>query len=324
MDRATLSSFAFGVVAGAAVAFIGLRSALRNSSPASSASSSSAGARAGSGAGAGSSGGKKLVVDMHNLSPDTMKLLEAKGTLAPQLDKRVFTVCLTGGPCSGKSSSLSAFAKALTNEGLDVYSVPEVPTIIMNSGFPYPGLEGGELLMEFEVQLFKTQLQLEDTTVSMAEARDTLLRHRPSVVFFDRGLIDMKAYMPPEMWAAVLERFKVTEEQLVARYDLVLHLVTAADGALGFYTTANNAARTETAEQARENDRRVRSAWDCHPHRAIVDNSGPSFQSKIDRATDMVLHLVHGERHSTELNAGVKLLQSMAEAAAAAEAAGKA
>jgi len=38
------------------------------------------------------------------------------------------------------------------------------------------------------------------------------------------------------------------------RYDMVLHLVTAAYGAEQFYTLANNAVRKSTPEQARARD----------------------------------------------------------------------
>jgi len=295
MDRFTVTSFSFGVLTGSILALLYMRKTAATTINDTSKSNETT--------------IKKLKVDLHNLSPATMQLLEAKGELAPQIDKRVFTVCLTGGPCSGKSSSLAAFASSLTSRGLDVYSVPEVPTIIMNSGFPYPGLEGGDMLMEFEYQLFKTQLQLEDTAVTMAQARDKLQRHRPSVIFFDRALGDMKAYMPTDMWNAVLEKFNMTETNIIDRYDLVIHLVTAADGALQFYTTANNAARTETAEQALENDRRVRDAWNMHPHRAIVDNSGPSFQTKIDRATELVLHLVEEGIAKSEIQTGAAVIE---------------
>jgi predicted ATPase len=305
MERSTLTAFAFGVLAGSTVALLVARRSF--AALASSTSKSSSGGE--------TEGKRKLKADLHNLSRETIALLQGKGEAGPQMGKRVFSVCLTGGPCSGKSSSLSAFAQALTSRGLDVYSVPEVPTIIMNSGFPYPGLEGKEMLMAFEEALFRTQLQLEDTTRSMASQRDSLERHRPSVIFFDRGLGDMKAYMPPGMWGELLDTFQLTEQDIAGRYDLVIHLVTAADGALDFYTTANNAARTETPEQARENDRRVRDAWADHPHRAIVDNSGPSFQTKIQRATDLVLHLVEHGVAETEIEAGAAFLQTIAAAA---------
>ena len=161
-------------------------------------------------------------------------------------------------------------------------------------GFPYPGMGADvhDLLHDFELQLFKTQLQFENTVRHMAGKRDQLLRKRPSVIFYDRGLMDMKAYMPAPMWDAVLAQEGLTEDAVRARYDLVVHLVTAADGAPAFYTTENNSARTETPEMARQNDARVQAAWAGHVNWRRVDNSGPSFADKVERATAHVLALV--------------------------------
>jgi predicted ATPase len=229
------------------------------------------------------------------------KLMASDTEVAPEATKRVFTVCLTGGPCSGKSSSLAMFVKELTSRGFDVYTVPEVPTLVMNSGFPYPGMDESvtDLLFDFELQLFKTQLAFEETVLHMARMRDTLLRKRPCVIFYDRGLLDMKAYMPPTMWKEIIQREEMemgegdeAENTLRARYDLVVHLVTAADGAERFYTTENNATRTETPEMARENDRRVATAWEGHKNWFRVDNSGITFMDKVTRATNHVLTLV--------------------------------
>jgi len=57
------------------------------------------------------------------------------------------------------------------------------------------------------------------------------------------------------------------------RYDGVFHLVTAANGKEEFYTTANNLARRESAEEAREQDGRIQEAWLGHPHLRVIDNS---------------------------------------------------
>ena len=65
-------------------------------------------------------------------------------------------------------------------------------------------------------------------------------------------------------------------------YDAVFHLVTAAKGAREFYTTANNAARTESAEEAAALDDKLISAWTGHPHLRVIDNS-TSFEDKMKR-----------------------------------------
>lgn len=232
----------------------------------------------------------------YKLALDHAALAKAQGVgAAPVLasSRRIHTVCLTGGPCSGKSSSLASFTAALTARGLDVYSVPEAPTLIMNAGFPYPGLDGGALLMEFELALARTQLQLESTVRELAAARDAMQRGRPAVVFFDRGLMDMKGYMSGELWAALLAACGLEEATVHARYDLVVHLETAAIGAERFYTVANNAARTEGLAEARENDARVKAAWAGHPNwRHVPNRQGATFEDKMKEATAAVLGLL--------------------------------
>ena len=44
-----------------------------------------------------------------------------------------FKIVLTGGPCSGKSSSLKYITKKLSNIGFKVYTVPEVSTFTQES-----------------------------------------------------------------------------------------------------------------------------------------------------------------------------------------------
>eukprot|EP00662_Eupelagonemidae_sp_cell21_P057371 gene57371-biopygen46970 len=56
------------------------------------------------------------------------------------------------------------------------------------------------------------------------------------------------------------------------RYDLILHLVTAADGAEEFYSLDNNEARRETPEEARSQDRRLREVWLGHPRHVVINN----------------------------------------------------
>jgi len=70
------------------------------------------------------------------------------------------------------------------------------------------------------------------------------------------------------------------------RYDCVLHLVTAANGAEPFYTLQGNAARTEGAGEARDVDRRLMGAWMGHPAFILVDNvSVGLFEEKLERVT---------------------------------------
>lgn len=207
---------------------------------------------------------------------------------------RVFRLAITGGPCGGKSSSLVKLKTALNKQGYDMYSVPEAPTMLMNGGCRYPGINGGFLLAEFEGALIQLQLQLERSYTRIAASTG-----RPSVVVMDRGLLDIKAYLPADQWAAVLEATDLSEEYLLERYDAVLHLVTAADGADEFYkyghTTDDSGVsvyREEAPAKARELDKKVRDAWCKHPRQGIIKNLSDGFSGKMARSEAFVTCLL--------------------------------
>jgi CYTH domain-containing protein len=74
---------------------------------------------------------------------------------------------------------------------------------------------------------------------------------------------------------------------LRSRYDAVLHLVSAADGAEQYYTTATNSARYEQANEeglriARDLDKKVNKAWTGHPHLRVINNHD-DFDTKLRR-----------------------------------------
>lgn len=61
------------------------------------------------------------------------------------------------------------------------------------------------------------------------------------------------------------------------RYEAVIHLVTAAQGAVEFYTSQNNEARYETVNEAQALDQKLINAWVGHPHFSIIQNNFPTF-----------------------------------------------
>ena len=198
----------------------------------------------------------------------------------------VFKLVLTGGPCGGKTSALKRIEERLP--GWDLYTVPEVPSIMLAGGCKYPGndLEKREALLAFETGLIQLQMQMEDSFLQVARSTG-----RPSVVVFDRGACDVAAYLPAEIWGELLVANGWTTESLLSRYDCVVHLVTAADGAEAFYTLANNAVRSETPEHARDLDAKILAAWASHPAHRVVDNSS-DFNGKMDRAWQAVSSLM--------------------------------
>lgn len=191
---------------------------------------------------------------------------------------RIWEFVVTGGPCAGKTTGLSILEQTLTKKGFKVIVVAETATELISSGICPWELENEK----FQSLLISRALNKEETTRQAAEwlGRDT-------VIIYDRGLLDNKAYMPQEMFERILAKHGLNEVEAREKYDGVFHLVTAADGAEEFYTLANNEARTETVEEARALDLKTRNSWVGHPHLRIIDNS-TAFTEKIDRLLEEV------------------------------------
>ena len=119
------------------------------------------------------------------------------------------------------------------------------------------------------------------------------------LIVCDRGALDNKAYMNDDDFQQILDALGTNEVDLRDHYDAVFHLVSAADGAEEFYTTANNEARTETVEQAYALDRALISAWTGHPYLRVIDNS-TGFEEKIMRVTQEISHFL-GEPQPFEI-----------------------
>lgn len=60
--------------------------------------------------------------------------------------------------------------------------------------------------------------------------------------------MDIAAYMSQPLWKEVTAQCGQTDESLLGRYDIICHLVTAADGAPEHYTTAVNQSVTSLGQ----------------------------------------------------------------------------
>ena len=106
--------------------------------------------------------------------------------------------------------------------------------------------------------------------------------------------MDGKAYMSKDLWENMLKTYNIRESDMRdRRYDVIFHLVTAADGAPLHYTTANNDARSETVDEAVDLDGRTRQAWFGHPNLITFDNTSVgSFHEKLQKVVDTLLDIV--------------------------------
>ncbi len=190
--------------------------------------------------------------------------------------KDIKKIVLTGGPCAGKTTALVKIIDHFSSMGFKVFTIPEVPTLFAQAGMDYL-TKNRNFFYEGEKATLEIQLALEDRFIKMAEQVD-----KPAVIVCDRGAMDISAYMDATLWKEITGLAGTDSSALRNRYDAILHLVSAADGAEEFYTTSNNKERTEGLELARELDKRVINAWTEHPHLRVINNH-QDFNTKINR-----------------------------------------
>ena len=210
-------------------------------------------------------------------------------------------IVLTGGPCAGKTQFLSRLMQVLESRGYFVYTIFEAATsLILNGIKPSESMT----LEEFQSFVLEMQLNNEDLFEKVTQ------HHDPDkvIIFCDRGIMDNCAYVDKEtVFKNMLRKKGLTFADVYSRYDAVLHLVTAADGAEKFYQwndpskidVGNNAARSESPEEAREKDKKTLNAWIGHHHLRVFDNS-TNFEGKINRVIAEVFALL-GEPVPTEI-----------------------
>lgn len=197
-------------------------------------------------------------------------------------------IVLTGGPCAGKTTALTRINKHFSALGYKVFTVPEVPTMITQSGWDYM-THNHAFYYEGEKVILELQLALEDKIMRLAESYA-----EPCFVVCDRGTMDISSYISLEMWEELTASCHTSTHQLRngKRYDAILHLVSAADGAEEFYNTVTNEQRYEKADEAgkalaRELDKKTYNAWTGHPHVRLI-KSDADFERKMQQVIEEI------------------------------------
>lgn len=198
----------------------------------------------------------------------------------------VTSIALTGGPCGGKTTSISVLEQELTNKGYKVFIVEEMATNIIKSGAGPASIN----YMTFQKMMIEMQYKRNEVYENMAkEYAET--HNKKVVIIYDRGIPDCKGFLTDEEYSQIIKDCGLDEIKIMDYYDGVFHLVTAADGAPEAYTCENNSARSETPEQAVERDRGCMRAWTGHSHLRIIKN-GCTFEEKIDKLLEEVYTLL--------------------------------
>lgn len=202
---------------------------------------------------------------------------------------KVWKVALTGGPCAGKTSSLSEISNFFRSRGWNVFTSREAASVLLGGGVDFTKCNS-EQVYEVQNRILKIMCTIEDSYTAICEAANP---GEKCLVVCDRGIMDASVYCDKPTWERCLAFNGLTHDSSDSRYDGVIHLVTAADGAEDFYSLETNAegVRTESAEAARELDMKTRAVWEGHPSLNIIDNS-TDFASKVKRVVAAVCGIV--------------------------------
>ncbi len=196
--------------------------------------------------------------------------------------KEILNIVVTGGPCGGKTTALDEIVKFLRVYGYTVYLVNETATELINGGIkPFGDYQLD--IKTFQELLLDAQIAKEKTRRKAA----SLCSNNKVAILYDRGILDNRAYIDDETFDSFLNERKIKESDIIASYDIVIHMVTAAIGKEEYYTTANNNARTETVSMAREQDMKTRIAWRNHPNLKIITND-TLFDEKIEKVKNVI------------------------------------
>jgi len=194
--------------------------------------------------------------------------------MSPQ-DRNHFRIVLTGGPGGGKTTAADLFRREI---GDRVVVVPETATMLFTGGFPRVGEPDARAATQRAI--FHAQVALEDVQGALYPGR---------VLLCDRGTIDGAAFWPAEAPEGFFETMETTLESELGRYDAVIFFESAAVGDISI--EGGNPARTESNEQARELDMRLRELWSKHPNFHFIPHS-TSFFAKLRGGLEQLKKIV--------------------------------
>uniref|UniRef100_A0AC35UD53 AAA_28 domain-containing protein n=1 Tax=Rhabditophanes sp. KR3021 TaxID=114890 RepID=A0AC35UD53_9BILA len=245
-------------------------------------------------------GSSKMAFDSKaaDSSSSTDIAIEKMEMLEQQMAKnRVYKCVISGGPSGGKSTSMERIESFFQSIGWAVLKVPEAATTLMKGGIKFGSLTEEEQLI-FQEELMRTMMCLENTYFRLA---DSFVERSNVLVICDRGAMDPSAYMDKDGWEELCKRLGLDTFHLrETRYNQVVHMVTAADGAEKFYTVMNNNARSEGIAEALAQEKLTRKAWVGHPYLDIIDNfECKTFEDKVLKVIQVICDRVgvkYGDR----------------------------
>ena len=193
-------------------------------------------------------------------------------------------IVLTGGPCAGKTTTISCVKEDLENMGYHVLLLNECATELINGGIR-PFGDGAIPVFDFQNEILNLQLYKEKRYMDIIKK---IPDDKECIILSDRGILDSKAYLGQELFTKLLDKNGLKEEDLGHQYDLVIHMVTVASDIKNKYNTTTNTARFEQdPEEAIDIDMRTQDAWKNHSNLKMIEAT-EIIDEKVEKVKDLI------------------------------------
>lgn len=187
----------------------------------------------------------------------------------------IYRIVLTGGPCAGKTTAIHKLKEHFSDK-YSVLCVPESSTELMSGG-----VLPSNFKKTIDYMTCQTELQLLKESIYEKAAQELLLiRSKDVIILYDRGIMDIKAYMNDDDFNVMLSRVKISPDDILSRYKSVFHLVSTAVEAPELYTSSNNEIRKETVNEAAVIDKKTYDAWQEHKDLVLIEGKN-GFDQKL-------------------------------------------
>ena len=193
------------------------------------------------------------------------------------------SIVLTGGPCAGKTTTISCVKEYLESMGYHVLLLNECATELINGGIR-PFGKNAISVFDFQNEILNLQLYKEKRYLDII---DKLPSDAECIILSDRGMFDSKAYLGNELFTKLLTKNNLKENELGKEYDLVIHMVTVASDIKNKYNVTTNTARFEDADEAIDLDKRTSEAWKNHQNVKVIEAT-EIIDEKIEKVKGIV------------------------------------
>ena len=193
-------------------------------------------------------------------------------------------IVITGGPCAGKTVTVSEVKEDLERHGYHVLLFNECATELILGGIK-PFGDNSISVFDFQHEVLNLQRYKEKRYFDIVKKfpEDT-----KCIILMDRGILDSKAYLGEELWNELLIKNNLKEEDLTNQYDLVIDLQTVAAEIKNKYNTTTNVARFEDPDNAIDVDKKTFEAWKDSKNFRVVEAT-----EVIEEKVSQVLNIIH-------------------------------